>query len=110
MNYNFLSIFRCNLGLSRASVVSDKSYAFIGEYSNSYAILIAGNTCYRSSLAGASLYFELPEGAVQPIWKRNGNVFGCGLVLDPDNKLEIFFTLNGKLLGKLMLEILRINY
>jgi hypothetical protein len=53
--------------------------------------------------------FELPEGTVEPEMKEYGNVFGCGLVLDPDNKLTIFYTLNGKLLGELMLEILRIK-
>jgi hypothetical protein len=42
----------------------------------------------------------LPEGANRPEKKQYGNVFGCGLVLDPDNKLAIFFTLNGQLLGK----------
>jgi hypothetical protein len=53
--------------------------------------------------------FELPEGTVEPEMKEYGNVFGCGLVLDPDNKLTIFYTLNGQLLGELMLEILRIK-
>jgi hypothetical protein len=32
-----------------------------------------------------------------------GSVFGCGLLMDPDNKLTIFFTLNGILLGKFFL-------
>jgi hypothetical protein len=51
----------------------------------------------------------LPEGAIRPEKKEYGNVFGCGLVLDPKDKSAIFFTSNGKLLGKEMLEILRIN-
>jgi hypothetical protein len=54
------------------------------------------------------LRFESPEGA-QPTERNGINVLGCGLVLAPNNKLCIFFTLNGTLLGKLMLEVLRIN-
>jgi hypothetical protein len=54
--------------------------------------------------------FELPEGAIPPRTKDDGmDVYGCGLVLDPDDKLAVFFTLNGKLMGELVLEILRIN-
>jgi hypothetical protein len=41
--------------------------------------------------------------------KENGNAFGCGLVLNPEDNLAIFFALNGQLLGELVLEILRIN-
>jgi hypothetical protein len=63
--------------------------------------------CSGCWLAGEHNFFELPEGSVPPIWNRYSvNVFGCGLVLDPEDKLSIFFTLNGKLLGKI-LEILR---
>jgi hypothetical protein len=51
----------------------------------------------------------LPEGAVEPEINENGNVIGCGLVLEPDNKLAIFFTLNGQIWGELVLEILRIK-
>jgi hypothetical protein len=29
-----------------------------------------------------------------------GNVFGGGILIDPDNKVAIFFTLNGILLGE----------
>jgi hypothetical protein len=44
---------------------------------------------------------------VQARPKQNvpGNVFGCGLLMDPDNKLTTFFTLNGILLGELFFEI-----
>jgi hypothetical protein len=83
----------------------------IGGYSNSYAIHIVGHHhgYYGYYIAGTPHLFELPEGAVEQEMKENGNVFGCGLIVDPDNKLVIFFTLNGQLLGKLMLQILRIN-
>jgi hypothetical protein len=45
--------------------------------------------------------FELPNGD-HGVPKRDGpgNVAGCGLLLDPENKVSIFFTLNGILLGK----------
>jgi hypothetical protein len=76
----------------------------IGRYPNSYAIQTGNlNGCW---LAGErhQLQFELPEGVIQPSWKRIGfNVYGCGLVLDPENKLCIFFTLNGKLFGELVI-------
>jgi hypothetical protein len=79
----------------------------IGQDSNSYAIPIVGAHCYFCCLAGEIHLFELSEGAIRPKRKDNGNVYGSGLVLDPDNNLAIFFTLNGQLLGELMLEILR---
>jgi hypothetical protein len=63
------------------------------------------NGCW---LAGAPHLFELPEGAIRPEMKQFGNVFGCGLVLDPDNNLAIIFTMNGQVCGELLLKILRI--
>jgi hypothetical protein len=79
---------------------------WIGDYSNSYAI----HLYIECWLAGERHPFELPEGAIEPRWKRNGiNVLGCGLVLDPEDKLWIFFTMNGKLRGELVLEVLRIR-
>jgi hypothetical protein len=56
-------------------------------------------------LAGEPHYFEFPERAIRPKLLRN-NICGCGLVLDPVDKLWIFFTLNSKLLGKLVLQVL----
>jgi hypothetical protein len=76
----------------------------IGQDSNSYAsaIPIGHHGCL---LAGERHRFELPEGAIiRPKMKEDGNVYGCGLVLDPDNNLAIFFTLNGQLLCKLELK------
>jgi hypothetical protein len=36
-----------------------------------------------------------------------GNVYGCGILMDPDNELTMFFTLNGILLGELFLDQLQ---
>jgi hypothetical protein len=60
------------------------------------------NECW---LAGERHRFELPEGAFGTIKERCTNVFGCGLVLDPEDKLWIFFTFNGKHMGELVLEV-----
>jgi hypothetical protein len=55
-------------------------------------------------LSGEGKYkkkFEWPN-EVNGVPKRNGpgNVAGCGLLLNAENKLFIFFTFNGILLGK----------
>jgi hypothetical protein len=72
----------------------------IGDYPNSYAIS-TGSNWYR--LAGETRPFELPDGAIQPpVSKYKGNVYGCGLVMDPNDKLTIFFTLNGILMGQFL--------
>jgi hypothetical protein len=46
--------------------------------------------------------FEWANDAIKP--KRNGkgkgDVYGCGLLLNSMNKLAIFFTLNGILMGQ----------
>jgi hypothetical protein len=39
-------------------------------------------------------------------WKLHsifGDVLGCGIVLSPTNKLTIFFTLNGALMGRFIM-------
>jgi hypothetical protein len=76
----------------------------IGGYPNSYAISISTRYCNWCHLAGEHHRFQLPDGAIQPkLMKENGtNVYGCGLVIDPNDKLAIFFTLNGILMGLLL--------
>jgi hypothetical protein len=76
---------------------------------NSYAIRFGFNTV--CDLIGEPHLFELPGGAVQPEMKVYGNVnvYGCGLVLDPENNLAIFFTLNAKLMGEFGMRELRVN-
>jgi hypothetical protein len=44
--------------------------------------------------------FEWPDRAIKPEWKGLGNVVGCGITIDRNGKLSLFFTLNGILLGK----------
>jgi hypothetical protein len=70
----------------------------LGWCRNSYAIRFSFNTvCY---LSGEDHRFQLPEGATRPQKKKHENVYGCGLVLHPENYLAIFFTLNGQLMGE----------
>jgi hypothetical protein len=45
-------------------------------------------------------YTEVPVEARPGPPNVQGNLFGCGLLIDPDNKVSIFFTSNGFLLGK----------
>jgi hypothetical protein len=89
--------------------IPDDDNLWEGQFLNSYAMQ-TGLLNYRCRLAGARHPFELPEGSVRPTWNRYSVfVYGCGLVLDPEDRLAIFFTVNGKLLGELMLEVLMIN-
>jgi hypothetical protein len=46
---------------------------------------------FKCLLAGESHFYELPEGAIRPREERDGtDVYGCGLVLDPEDNLSIF--------------------
>jgi hypothetical protein len=51
-------------------------------------------------LSGKEQKFDWPNGAIKPKWNGHGDVVGCGLLQSPDNKLAIFFTVNGLLLGQ----------
>jgi hypothetical protein len=55
-------------------------------------------------ISGKKHAFEWPEGATKPerVGPITGGVDGCGLLLSPDNKLAIFFTLDGILSGKFL--------
>jgi hypothetical protein len=69
----------------------------VGYLPNSYAF---EDDCDRCWLSGKSHDFEWPNGAIEPTWNRMGDVVGCGLLLNPANKLSIFFTGNGHLMGQ----------
>jgi hypothetical protein len=47
----------------------------------------------------ARLPFELATDPNRPEWNYHGDVIGCGLLLDSENELAIFFSLNGILRG-----------
>jgi hypothetical protein len=44
--------------------------------------------------------FEWPNGAIKPEWNGQGDVVGCGLVLNSEKEVSLFFTGNGILMGK----------
>jgi hypothetical protein len=67
---------------------------------NSYGIRYIRDYCW---LNGNLHTFEWPNDAIKPEWKGTGDVYGCGLMLSPENELSIFFTANGILMGQLPL-------
>jgi hypothetical protein len=69
----------------------------VGELANSYATQDGCDHCWLSE---KKHYFEWPNGVIKPEWTGKGDVLGCGLLLNPENKLSIFFTGNGILMGQ----------
>jgi hypothetical protein len=55
--------------------------------------------CY---LSGIIHQFEWSNEAVKPKWNGQGDILGCGLLLNSQGKLTIFFTGNGILMGLCM--------
>jgi hypothetical protein len=73
--------------------------ALICETANCYAFGNGRDHCW---LSGKEHQFEWANGGgeiTRPKWSGQGNVLGCGLLLSPQNKWTIFFTLNGILMG-----------
>jgi hypothetical protein len=71
----------------------------IGLLPNSYAIGIPN--------PNGNFYEFRHAGQLNLIGYANGgNVFGCGILMNPDDKLTIFFTVNGILIGSVF-DILR---
>jgi hypothetical protein len=83
---------------------------WIGFSPNSYAIYIdiPDGNFYQIHLAGQRHDFEFPEGVIRPVLKERGNVYGCGILMNPDDKLAIFFTVNGNLIGPVLIFLLHI--
>jgi hypothetical protein len=87
------------VGLSNGDIPRGQ---WIGLSSNSYAICIEipDRNYYEFRLAGHAHPFEYPEGVIRPERKETGNVIGCGILMNTDDKLTIFFTVNGILVGQ----------
>jgi hypothetical protein len=88
------------VGFSKGNVPNG---SWVGNLPNSYANNADSdfNHCW---LAERLHYFDWPNGANKPTWKYNseGGVVGCGLLLNSEKELSIFFTLNGNLLGQFL--------
>jgi hypothetical protein len=77
-----------------------------GNNSDGFWLDFAKNS-YKSD---GAYYYYLPEEEGEFEWpnevnseveyKARGNTTGCGILLDPQNKVAIFFTRNGNLLSK----------
>jgi hypothetical protein len=73
-----------------------KSHSSLGYAANSYC---ASSTSENYQHSKETHEFEWPKRAIRPNWNCI-HVGGCGLLLGPKNKLSIFFTANGILLGQ----------
>jgi hypothetical protein len=87
------------VGLSSGNIPT--AGAWVGGFPNSYAIQEGCDYCW---LSRDDHRFERPTGAIEPEWNWNGqgNVVGCGLLVNPENELSIFFTGNGLLMGQFL--------
>jgi hypothetical protein len=101
--------FRWGVGLSDGTI----SDHLLGEFTNSYSISVY-YTVDECELDGETHRFEYSEGAIRPKTNGDEDVVGCGLLVDSNDKLAIFFTLNGTLCGKFILkklhEILAVSH
>jgi hypothetical protein len=70
----------------------------VGDSPNSYAVQDGCDYCWLSGNYH-TFGFKWPYFALKPKWNGCGDVIGCGLVLNTENKMSIFFTLNGILMG-----------
>jgi hypothetical protein len=85
---------RIFVGLSNGNILDG---SFVGGCPNSFAIR-DGDDHYL--LSGKAHEFEWPNGATKPKWNGEGDVIGCGLLLNSAKELSIFFTGNGILMGQ----------
>jgi hypothetical protein len=52
-------------------------------------------------ISGKEQHFEWPEGINPKLYfDRHDDVIGCGILVNRHNELDIFFTVNGTLLGE----------
>jgi hypothetical protein len=85
------------VGLSNGNIPDESCFT---NSPNCYALLAGGDCCF---LSGRLHNFKWSTGANKPVWNGQGDVIGCGILMSSANKMFIFFTLNGILLGLLFL-------
>jgi hypothetical protein len=105
---NFRGIF---VGLSSGSLPDDVT---LQESPNAYAVSFSSE-CKCCFLAGKEHPFKWPTGvdgeAILPKWNDTAeNVIGCGLLLNANNNLAIYFTLNGQLIGHFLAYLCNLIY
>jgi hypothetical protein len=75
----------------------------VGTYPNSYSYPPGRDYCllYDNSHSDDRPNLEWPVEMLKPEreLQGQGDVGGCGLLVDPNDKLAIFFTFNGKIIG-----------
>jgi hypothetical protein len=85
---------------------ADIRFSCVGKFANSYSIPSARVRDHEALYCFLSRHyyhqFEWPTDAIKPQFQDCNYIIGCGLVLSPANKLSIFFTINGILIGKLL--------
>jgi hypothetical protein len=93
--HTYLKLRGVKVGLSGG--ITD--FLFGDYHANFYYLSEGSDHCCLS--AGTKHVFELPNGAIKPEWKSSErDIIGCGILLHSNNKLFIFFTLNGNLMGQ----------
>jgi hypothetical protein len=70
----------------------------LDEHANTYRTYRITNIS-TNERSGNYKLMELPVGVRHGPTNVQGNVYGCGILMHPDNKLTTFFTLNGVFLG-----------
>jgi hypothetical protein len=93
-NFAFLKFSTFWVGLSNGNIPDGE---WLAETRNYYDY---GSGLDYCSFGGHKHPFEWPNGAIKPEWNGRGDVIGCGLMQSPQNKLAIFFTANGILMGQ----------
>jgi hypothetical protein len=93
------------VGLSNGFIPQSSSFT---NSPNCYALSAGEDWCF---LSGRMHDFKWPTGENESGWNwiGQGDVIGCGILMDPANKVFIFFTLNGILMGSLFSFFVLIN-